>query len=342
MAQDRASGANTRAIEIVFSYSHKDETLRDELEKHLSVLNRSGIVSGWHDRRITGGTEWEPKIDEHLATADVILLLVSPDFIASDYCYDKEMKLAIERHEHREARVIPVILRPCDWRGAPFGKLQGLPKDMRPVTSWSSQDEAFTDVAIGIRKVAEELRSTPRMPPSTAHSRREFVAQAPPLKTRARIPISIEPAAAALKWRPNPRKLLLEGPHLQMTISTTRPELDEGRAIGLEYRELAVHALIDTGASLTVINPQIASTCKLLQTDWNRITTVGGMAGSYPAYAAAISFPGSELPGFDVIRVVACPIIEQRYFSCLIGRDILRKWLFTYDGPNGEIEIQTR
>jgi len=143
-----------------------------------------------------------------------------------------------------------------------------------------------------------------------------------------------------LKWQPNPNKLLLEGPHVEILISTTRPELEEGRAIGLEFRELSVHALIDTGASLTVINPQIASTCKLLQTDWNSITTVGGMAGRYRAYAAAISFPGTDLPSFDVIRVVACPIIEQRYFSCLIGRDILRKWVLTYNGPKGELDVR--
>ena len=143
-----------------------------------------------------------------------------------------------------------------------------------------------------------------------------------------------------MKWRPNASKLLIEGPHIEILISTTRPELQEGQALGLEFRELSVHALIDTGASLTVINPQIATTCKLLQTDWNRITTVGGMAGRYPAYAAAISFPGTDLPGFDVIRVVSCPIIEQRFFSCLIGRDILRKWLMTYDGPNGQVEIR--
>jgi predicted aspartyl protease len=145
-----------------------------------------------------------------------------------------------------------------------------------------------------------------------------------------------------LKWRPSPSKLLLEGPHIEILISTTRLEFEEGRAIGLEYRELSVHALIDTGASLTVINPQIASTCKLLQTDWNRITTVGGMAGRYPAYAAAISFPGTDLPTLDVIRVVACPIIEQRFFSCLIGRDILHNWRFTYDGPNGELAINAQ
>ncbi|HEY3618520.1 MAG TPA: retropepsin-like aspartic protease [Candidatus Sulfotelmatobacter sp.] len=144
-----------------------------------------------------------------------------------------------------------------------------------------------------------------------------------------------------MKLRPNPSNLLLEGPHIEILISTTSPELEEGRAIGLEFSELRVHALIDTGASLTVINPQIASTCNLLQTDWNRITTVGGMAGSYPAYAAAISFPETDLARFDVIRVVACPIIEQPFFSCLIGRDILRKWLLIYDGPNGQLEIRS-
>ena len=142
-----------------------------------------------------------------------------------------------------------------------------------------------------------------------------------------------------MKWRPNPSKLLLEGPHIEILISTTRPELEEGRAIGLEFQALPVRALIDTGAALTVINPQIASTCKLLQTDWNNITTVGGLAGRYPAYAAAISFPGTDLPHFDVIRVVACPIVKQQFFSCLIGRDILRKWLLIYDGPNGQLEI---
>ena len=142
-----------------------------------------------------------------------------------------------------------------------------------------------------------------------------------------------------MKCRWNPAELLAEGPHIEILISTTRLELEEGRAIGLEFRELTVHALIDTGASLTVINPQVASTCKLLQTDWNKITTVGGMAGLYPAYAAAMSFPGTDLSPIDVIRVVACPIIEQRFFSCLIGRDILQKWCLTYDGPRSEFEI---
>ena len=98
--------------------------------KHLGILKRQGVIRDWHDRKITAGTEWKGQIDHHLDTAGVILLLVSADFIASDYCYDVEMKRALERHDTGEARVIPVILRPVDgWQAAPFGKLQAAPTD---------------------------------------------------------------------------------------------------------------------------------------------------------------------------------------------------------------------
>jgi len=130
-----------------------------------------------------------------------------------------------------------------------------------------------------------------------------------------------------------------KGPHLEILISATRIELVEGRAAGLEFPDMSVRALVDTGASLTIINPQIAATCKLKQTGRQKISAVGGEAGEFPEYAAAISFPGNHLPGLDTTRVVACPIIRQPFFSCLIGRDIMRKWLFTYDGRTGEVEI---
>lgn len=148
-------------IEIFYSYSHKDEDLRDELQKHLSILRRQGVINSWHDRRISVGTEWVGQIDEHLNSANVILLLVSADFIASDYCYDLEMARAMERHDAKEACVIPISLRPCDWKGAPFEKLQGLPKDMKPVTTWANQDEAFTDIAKGIRQAVERIKANP-------------------------------------------------------------------------------------------------------------------------------------------------------------------------------------
>lgn len=126
---------SSEGIEVFISYSHKDELLRDELERHSSILKRQKIISTWHDRKIGAGDDWKGQIDDHLDSAQIILLLISADFLASDYCYDIEMNRAIERHEFGEARVIPIILRPVDWKGAPFGKLQALPKNAEPVIS---------------------------------------------------------------------------------------------------------------------------------------------------------------------------------------------------------------
>jgi hypothetical protein len=150
--------ARTRApIEVFYSYSHKDEEFLEKLITHLSLLRRKGVITGWRDRQISAGTEWKDTIDEHLESAGVILLLVSADFLASDYCYDLEMKRAMERQAEGTARVIPIILRNCDWSDAPFGKLQALPKNAKPVKSWADQDEAFTDIATGIRRAIAEI-----------------------------------------------------------------------------------------------------------------------------------------------------------------------------------------
>jgi len=141
---------------IFISYSHRDEKLRDELETHLKLLARLGVISTWTDRKIIPGGEWSQEIDRRMSAADIILLLVSADFIASDYCWGKELSMALLRHQNGEATVIPIMLRPCDWHGAPFGKLQGLPKGMKPVTAWDDRDSAWTDVAIGIRGITRE------------------------------------------------------------------------------------------------------------------------------------------------------------------------------------------
>lgn len=140
---------------IFFSYAHRDEVHRASLETHLKLLQRQGMVEGWHDRMIRAGEAWADEIDARLEEADVILLLVSADFLASDYCWDREMKRALERHDAGEARVIPVFVRTCEWRGAPFGRLQGLPRDARPVMQWDDPDEAWTNVAAGIRAAVE-------------------------------------------------------------------------------------------------------------------------------------------------------------------------------------------
>ena len=158
---DRVQNDLPQPVEVFISYSHKDDRMREELDTHLSLLKRQGIIAAWHDRRITAGREWAEAIDDHLERAAVILLLVSARFLASDYCYDKEMRRALERHDAGEARVIPVILRPVDWHGAPFARLKALPKDGKPITKWSSRDEGYQSVAVGIRKAVEEVRARP-------------------------------------------------------------------------------------------------------------------------------------------------------------------------------------
>jgi hypothetical protein len=146
-----------KSVEVFFSYSHRDEKLRDKLALHLSMLQRQGVIKSWHDRKITAGAEWAQVIDEKLNSAGIILLLISDHFLASDYCYDIEMQQALARHEEGTAKVIPIILKPVDWSGAPFSKLQAFPKDAKPVTKWSNRDEAFVNIAEGIREAAKVM-----------------------------------------------------------------------------------------------------------------------------------------------------------------------------------------
>ncbi len=145
------------AFDVFISYSHRDKELRDELEKHLSNLKRQDVISSWYDGNISPGTEWKPQIMAHLNTAHIILLLISADFMASDFCYSTEMTQAIARHKANQARVIPIMLRPTDWKGAPFAHLKILPTDAKPVTRWPSHDDAFEDIVQGIREAVDDL-----------------------------------------------------------------------------------------------------------------------------------------------------------------------------------------
>ena len=149
----------TRTIEVFYSYAHQDELLRNRLETHLTALKRQGLITSWCDREITGGDDWKREIDTHLHTAQIILLLISADFLASDYCYCEEMKRALERHEAREARVIPILLGHAFLEKAPFSKLQALPTNGKPIGDWpgrQGRDKAFLEVAIAIREVIKK------------------------------------------------------------------------------------------------------------------------------------------------------------------------------------------
>ncbi len=147
-----------QSVRLFYSYSHKDEGLRNELETHLKLLQRRGLIDTWQDRKIEAGDEWKRRIDDNLERADIILLLVSSDFIASDYCYEIEMTRALEREKNGEAAVIPVIVRDVSLKDAPFAGLQHLPKDGHAVTEWKSKDSAWRNVSEGIERVVAEIR----------------------------------------------------------------------------------------------------------------------------------------------------------------------------------------
>lgn len=146
-------------LNVFIAYSRKDENLRNRLDVHLSSLKRKEVINTWFDGKILPGEQWEDKIVESLNNADIILLLISPDFIASDYCYNIEMKRAVERHENGTTIVIPIILNYCDWEETPFSKLQALPKNGTPIidNKWHNEDEAFHSAASGIKAIASKL-----------------------------------------------------------------------------------------------------------------------------------------------------------------------------------------
>jgi internalin A len=146
------------AVQLFYIYSHKDESLRNELETHLKLLQRQGLLETWYDRRIEAGNDWKEKIDENLERAGIILLLVSADFIASDYCFEREMKRALERQRNGETVVIPIIVRDVNWRIASFAGLQALPRNGQAVTKWTDKDSAWRDVSEGIERVAKEIQ----------------------------------------------------------------------------------------------------------------------------------------------------------------------------------------
>jgi internalin A len=160
----RRTGPSTdsqpRPLRLFYSYSHQDEELHDELEKHLTLFRRQGLIEAWHDRRIIPGDEWNRKIDENLERADIILLLVSAYFIASDYCYDIELTRALERYKSGEVCVIPVILRDVNWQQTPFARLQAVPRNGKAVTTWENRDTAWKSVAESIEKVIRELQGS--------------------------------------------------------------------------------------------------------------------------------------------------------------------------------------
>ncbi|MEM9806598.1 MAG: TIR domain-containing protein, partial [Cyanobacteria bacterium P01_D01_bin.56] len=158
-------------IKVFVSYCDQDDVIKEKLQMHLAMLQREEKIQTWHAAAIDAGLNRDMAIQSHFEAADIILLLVTAEYIASDKCYEQQMRLAIERHNQRKVRVIPIIMKPCDWESSPFGRLKVLPKHGKPVTTWPNQDEALTDAAKGIRQVVDSLARKRLSSPAAAPSK---------------------------------------------------------------------------------------------------------------------------------------------------------------------------
>lgn len=155
------TGGDSGKIKVFLSYAHQDEKFQKELDEHLGALKHENLIEAWWDHQILPGSNWSEEIAQHLEEADLILLLVSSAFLNSTYCYEKEMRRAIERHEAGTARVLPILLRSCHWKPAPFAKLQGLPRGMKAIASWptrSKRDAVWAEIVAAIHRTAEDAR----------------------------------------------------------------------------------------------------------------------------------------------------------------------------------------
>lgn len=145
-------------VKVFISYAHEDEEYKNKLIKHLIGLKRKNIIEEWHDRKILPGQELDNEISKNLLKADIILLMISVDFLNSDYCYEKEMKKALEMNKEGIAKVIPIIVRKCDWMDSPFSNLNALPTDGKYIKSWNDEDEAYMDIIDGIKNIINSMK----------------------------------------------------------------------------------------------------------------------------------------------------------------------------------------
>lgn len=157
------------------SYSHRDEKSLARLHTHLAMLRREGLITTWYDREILAGDNIDREVDVHLKSSELFLALLSPDFLASNYCYEREMEVALKRHEEGSLRVVPIVLEPCDWKSSPLGILKALPKDGKPISLWANENVAYLDVTTELRRLlrgAGELHNEPTIKSTAAEANR--------------------------------------------------------------------------------------------------------------------------------------------------------------------------
>ncbi len=306
------------SAKIFISYAHADQELRKKLEAHLSSLNYSGKITIWQDQEIPAGANWEDEINTHLNEADIILLLVSSDFITSKYCWNKEVQAALERHRAGKVRVIPIILRPALWQDTPLGQLQALPTGAKPVTQWSDQDAALHNVAKGIRKALLD------QPPSKEPLIHQPAATTS-IHTETQITIPPAPQPPIVNQPVEPKVLQIRSPSTQMNnplsskaLYTTDPTThalppvvaartpSKARKPSREWSDFRISLFMGGGllagfvilaliVNMTVLSPRVPAlgptTVSHLEKPWAFQT--GSFINSSPSVADGVVYVGS-------------------------------------------------
>jgi tetratricopeptide (TPR) repeat protein len=308
--------AHQNQVSVFLSYAHEDEPLLRVLEKHLSLLKRQELISTWYDRQIAPGSGWSEEINQHLEQASIILLLVSPDFLASDYCYEIEMQRALERHEAGEALVIPIIMRPVDWKGASFARLQALPTDARAITIWSNQDEAFVDVVAGIRRAVEDL----------------------PLLSASASRVAL-PAIWNIPYPPNPFFLGRDD-----LLSRLHTQLQAGQTTALSQSPQAISGLGGIGKTQIAIEYAYRYHQEYEVVLWARAESEEALISSYSMMASLLKLSGQEAEVQVIIEVVKRWLQTHHKWLLILDNaddlDLLPPFLPTVAG--GHILITTR
>lgn len=316
-----------KPLSVVVSYSHKDEEHRRALKGVLSTLERQQLVDLWSDHRISPGADIDVEILKALGSADIVLLLVSYDFIASDYCYLRELSLALARHDEGASVVIPLIVRPCDWESLPFGRFKALPTDGVAITAWQNQDSAWLDVSKSLRSLIEEQHQRKRggagghhIRSVRDHLRDEFSRLAKRYESPEELP------ASAISVGLKELDAVLDGIHLgDIVVFSGRPNMGHhDMALGC-----AIHVALKQKVPVLYISPRDSgsqimrrSISAVGRVSWRRLTDGTLTEDDWPRVSNAIAILSEAKIDIDEFGMSGATPLPSRIESRLQKNDV--------------------
>lgn len=254
-------------ITTLLCYDAEDAPMLHQLKKQLNPLARKGLITLWDFGNISPGADWEQELKKHLDEAQLILLLISPSFLDSDYCYNVQMQRAVERHERKEARIIPVILRPVDWEVPPIDKLLPLPDGAKAISTWRNRDEGFKNVADGVKKVIEQWNTSSLPDPKV--ERKEMIANLSRLTETVKS--QMQPLGRAMATAGTLQELSIFIPNdvtladLVIGWRTLSRPLKQDEEIAIERRRITCSELADIASRFTSVEGNLTQAIKTWQ-----------------------------------------------------------------------------